>query len=91
MFVQIHIVVSGVVQGVSYRYYTEKKAKKLNLIGSVRNLENGNVEIYAQGADDPLQELIKWCWQGSPMSKVSNIVINEVHNQKEFHSFNTIY
>jgi acylphosphatase len=47
---QVRIIVEGRVQGVSFRYYTEGKAKELQLKGTVRNLSNGSVEIVARGS-----------------------------------------
>ncbi|MDH5559972.1 MAG: acylphosphatase [Deltaproteobacteria bacterium] len=88
---QVHIIIKGKVQGVSYRYYTERAALKLRLKGTVMNLQNGDVEIYAEGEDQVLKELIDWCWKGSPAAVVSNVVVNEVHVEKEFILFHTIY
>ena len=44
-----HIIVSGRVQGVGFRYFCVMNAQKFNLTGSVRNMSNGNVEIFVQG------------------------------------------
>ena len=48
--VRVHVTVSGMVQGVGYRYFTVTEARKLGLAGWVRNLMNGDVELEAQGA-----------------------------------------
>ena len=46
--VRVHVTVSGMVQGVGYRYFTVTGARKLGLAGWVRNLMNGDVELEAQ-------------------------------------------
>jgi acylphosphatase len=44
--------VSGLVQGVGYRYFTQDAADRLHLGGYVRNLRDGRVEVYAIGTDE---------------------------------------
>lgn len=54
----VRIVVSGVVQGVGYRYFIARAASELNLTGYVKNLWDGNVEIYAEGDKAFLHEMV---------------------------------
>jgi acylphosphatase len=70
----IHIIVHGLVQGVNYRAYTREEARKLGLVGTVKNLPDGTVEIFAEGPEDKLKQLEQWCYRGSPMSKVEKVV-----------------
>ena len=49
--------VSGNVQGVGYRYFTQRAAERLQLKGYTRNLPDGRVEVYAIGAPDQLARL----------------------------------
>jgi len=51
--------VHGEVQGVSYRYFTQKKANEYGLTGWVRNAPQGKVEGEAQGDSDSIQKLLK--------------------------------
>ena len=69
----IHLVIHGRVQGVFFRKYTKQKAQSLKLKGTVKNLQNGSVDIIAQGDEDRLRIFIEWCHQGSPTSKVENV------------------
>jgi acylphosphatase len=46
----VHAIVEGEVQGVGFRYTTERVAKELGVAGTVRNLPGGNVEIYAEAS-----------------------------------------
>ena len=49
--------VSGIVQGVGFRYFAQDEAERLRLSGFVRNLRDGRVEVYAIGAPDTLARL----------------------------------
>ncbi|CCW64337.1 unnamed protein product [Phytomonas sp. EM1] len=67
------ILVSGKVQGVFYRKHAQKAAAKLGITGWVRNLPDGRVEILAEGTRAQLDELERWCYEGSPRSRVSEV------------------
>ena len=66
-----HIIVHGKVHGVYFRASTHTKALELSLKGWVRNLSNGTVEVHAEGSQNSLEQLIKWCQKGPPSAKVS--------------------
>lgn len=53
-----HIIFSGRVQGVGFRYHACEKARQLGLTGWVRNLYDGNVEMEIQGKESLIDELI---------------------------------
>ncbi|MEZ6189284.1 MAG: acylphosphatase [Planctomycetota bacterium] len=63
----------GVVQGVGYRWSTVRAAEPLGLVGWVRNLPDGSVEIFAQGPDEALDALERWAQQGPPPARVSAV------------------
>lgn len=73
----LSITVSGKVQGVFYRAFTQKEAQRLQLKGFVRNQPNGDVYIEAEGEETVLQEFITWCKTGSPKSVVKEVTIKE--------------
>jgi acylphosphatase len=73
----LNITVSGKVQGVFYRAFTQKEAQRLQLKGFVRNQPNGDVYIEAEGAEAVLQEFINWCKTGSPLSIVKGVDVQE--------------
>ena len=85
-----HLLVSGKVQGVSYRAYTEQQARSLGLCGVARNLPDGRVEIIAEGDDAALQALEEWAWNGSPLAEVSAVVAEQQSATGEFDDFRTI-
>lgn len=68
-----HLLVSGKVQGVFYRKYTQRVGSALGLTGWVRNLPNGEVEILAEGTATELDAIQRWCYTGSPKSKVTAV------------------
>ncbi|MBS0359619.1 MAG: acylphosphatase [Proteobacteria bacterium] len=73
----LHCYVSGRVQGVYFRDSTQKQAIKLGVKGWTRNLEDGRVEVLASGEEEAVKQLAKWLWKGSPLSKVTDVVIEE--------------
>ena len=77
--------ISGVVQGVGFRYYTQSRANSLGLTGWVRNLVNGDVEVLACGEQAQLDELFSWLEQGPPLARVDNVEA-EVIEVAELHS-----
>lgn len=56
---RLHAIVSGRVQGVGFRYFTQQQAVKLGLNGWVRNRWNGTVEVTAEGTQEQLETLLQ--------------------------------
>jgi acylphosphatase len=83
----IHILISGKVQGVAYRYYMEKMARSLNLKGWVRNTEDGRVEAVIEGEDDSVNAMIEWCRKGPPAAKVSHVEVRDELSMENFNGF----
>ena len=77
------ILVSGKVQGVFYRGWTEMTARTLGLSGWVRNLRSGDVEILASGPDEKVEQLVRLCHQGPPAAEVQTVRVEEVEGQPE--------
>jgi acylphosphatase len=70
---RVHAIVSGRVQGVSYRATTAAQARRLGVVGWVRNRVDGTVELEAEGEDDKVAALLAWCEQGPPTARVSGV------------------
>lgn len=70
---QLHILISGLVQGVFFRFYAQEKAQQLNIAGWVRNLNDGRTEILAIGEEEPLKQLLDWCYQGPSEARVEKV------------------
>ena len=72
------VFLSGKVQGVSFRYHAHEKATLLNLLGWVRNLEDGRVEILVAGPENEVEQMLTWAHRGPPASEVTDMEISEV-------------
>ncbi|NPA39374.1 MAG: acylphosphatase [Thermodesulfobacteria bacterium] len=88
---RVHVFISGKVQGVFFRAYTEEEAKKLGLKGWVRNLPDGRVEAVFEGDEKAIEEMIKWCHKGSPASRVEKVEVIEEPYTGEFSDFRIRY
>jgi acylphosphatase len=71
------ITVYGKVQGVGFRYYTNKKAQSLGLFGFVKNQINGTVYIEVEGDKIAVDLFCEWCNKGSERARVDYITITE--------------
>lgn len=69
--------VVGRVQGVSFRWYTEERARTLGVAGWVRNEPDGSVLLHAEGDDDAVDALLEWCRTGPSMARVSDVAVRE--------------
>jgi acylphosphatase len=65
--------VSGRVQGVGFRFFVQRRAQELGLTGWARNVEDGRVEVYAEGPEKSLSELAAALHAGPPMSDVRTV------------------
>jgi acylphosphatase len=76
----------GKVQGVFYRKYARDKARELNVMGFIKNEPDGTVYFEAEGEKEQIEVFKKWCMDGSPGSKVTNIEMeeNEIQLYKDF-------
>ena len=74
---RVHAIVTGRVQGVSYRASTAGEARRLGLVGWVRNLRDGSVELEAEGPEDAVEGLLTWCHQGPPAARVANVAVED--------------
>ena len=63
--------VTGLVQGVSFRYYARREAERLGLQGWVRNEADGSVQLVAEGDEEALVALLGFLRRGSPMARVN--------------------
>jgi acylphosphatase len=71
------LLVSGIVQGVGYRFFTERAARSLSITGYVRNLRDGRVEVVACCTKEEVQALIDQLRLGPAGAKVDGIVVEE--------------
>ena len=89
---KFRVLISGKVQGVFFRAQTQKKALALGLKGWVRNNRDGQVEAVFAGSKEAVEEMIKWCWQGTPGSKVTSVTsVTSIKSDEKFTTFEIRY
>jgi len=69
----VFISVYGRVQGVGFRFYTQKKAMELGLKGFVRNKVDGSVYIEVEGLSRDVDEFVDWCSNGPEWARVDRL------------------
>ena len=72
-----HLVISGRVQGVGFRYWLQSIAIKKKIFGWVKNNISGNVETLIIGEEQEVKNLIKLCEKGPPSSQVVRVKVSE--------------
>jgi len=70
--------VEGKVQGVGFRKVTLDRARALDLVGIVKNLENGNVYVEASGEGKNIEELINFLQKGPALAAVTSVRAEEL-------------
>lgn len=84
---RVYMNISGRVQGVGFRYYTQHLAVQHNLVGWVKNEEDGTVTIDAQGHEEELNSFIEEIKKGpSRFAKVKNVELTylDIEENKTF-------
>lgn len=84
---RIHLKITGRVQGVFFRDFVKKKALSLDLVGWVRNNDDGSVEVVAEGEEGALDQLAAACQKGPMAAKVLDIKVNKEKASEEFLKF----
>lgn len=87
---RLEAIVSGRVQMVMYRDFTQRKASGLKLTGEVRNLSNGTVYVIAEGKRDSLEKLVQKLFKGSLFSHVESVEVTWLPAKNEFVTFTLI-
>ncbi|MFB6086503.1 MAG: acylphosphatase [Halodesulfurarchaeum sp.] len=72
-----HVFISGRVQGVYFRANTRDQARRRDVDGWVKNLDDGRVEAVFEGDQDAVESMIEWCQEGSPAAEVSDVAVSE--------------
>lgn len=71
----VRVSIEGTVQGVGYRYWTERTATGLDLTGWVRNRRDGSVEALFCGDADAVAEMLQRCHDGPRSARVTMVRI----------------
>ncbi len=88
---RLHARVHGRVQGVNFRYYTTRTARRLGLTGWVANRRDGTVETVAEGPRSDLEQFLDFLHRGSPSASVQEVDVDWRDPSGEFDSFRVRY
>lgn len=88
---RVDMIVKGRVQGVCFRSETKRQGRILNLTGFVRNKDDGDVEVVAEGEEKDIKELVKYCRKGPLGARVDNLDVKFGKNKDEFKFFEIRY
>jgi acylphosphatase len=86
-----HVLISGRVQGVFFRAYTQDAARERRIKGWVMNTRDGRVEAVLEGDKEKVEDMVRWCHRGSPMSHVTGVSVDWEEYTGEFSDFSVRY
>lgn len=91
MMKRISVRITGRVQGVGFRHFTQVRARRLGVDGWVRNEPDGSVRLEAEGPEEDLEELIDAVREGPRAARVDNVNVNWGRATNEFDEFSVRY
>ena len=87
---RIHIIITGTVTGVGFRWWLKMEAEKRNIHGFVKNRTEYEVEALLLGHEKDVEDVVKLCRKGPPSSKVENIKIEDYQQEYSKKSFDIL-
>lgn len=88
---EIRWIVSGRVHGVGFRWATRRRAQEIGLVGWVRNVPDGTVEVAAGGTTEQLRALEQFLYQGPAFASVDRVEKSDIlHEVNDFNDFKII-
>jgi acylphosphatase len=87
----LHAIVYGLVQGVNYRYFVQRNAESMGLTGCVQNLDDGSVEVVAEGEKDKLAQLIAKLKAGPRSARVERVDVEWGEHTGKYNEFEIIF
>lgn len=84
---RVKVIVKGMVQGVNFRYYSQRQAAKFNIAGWVKNLPDGSVAAVFEGDEQDVEAMVQWCRRGPPSAHVTELIAQPEEYRGEFSSF----
>jgi len=88
---RVHLLINGKVQGVFFRQALKVVAKKNNVLGWVRNLNDKRVEAVLEGDSKSINSVIEWTHIGPANSRVDDIEVSNEEFKNEFSMFDILY
>jgi acylphosphatase len=80
-------IVSGRVQGVGFRWFVARHARRLGLAGYARNRADGSVEVMVSGPDEALVALERMLHEGPELARVAAVSVRDMTTEESFPSF----
>ncbi len=74
----VKVRVEGIVQGVGFRYYTYRIAKRYGVKGYVKNMPDGSVEVVAEGDEKKLERFLQEVARGPSSAVVTNVSVEDI-------------
>ncbi|MGM0384985.1 MAG: acylphosphatase [Actinomycetota bacterium] len=71
------IIVHGMVQGVGFRWTCARVADELGVAGWAVNLDDGTVEVLAEGDAEAVERMVDWCRRGPRHARVTRVEVGE--------------
>jgi acylphosphatase len=84
---RLEVIVHGYVQGVGFRWSTREVARRLNLLGYVRNRYDRTVEVVAEGPERALRQLLSFLRTGPSAASVERVDVKWLASSGGFHGF----
>ena len=75
----------------NFRYYTQRTADQLGVTGTVKNLYNGDVEVYAQGEEDAVKKFEAFLNRGPNSARVERVIREEFEEKNDYPDFDVIF
>ena len=85
--IALHISIFGRVQTVGFRNWIKESAEKKRLSGWVRNASDGSVEVFIQGEDETVNDLLGLCWEGPDLADVEDVLTQDSNVDESIVSF----
>ena len=87
---RIHIIITGTVTGVGFRWWLKMEAEKRNILGFVKNRTEYEVEALLLGHEKDVEDVVRLCRRGPPSSRVENIKIEDYQQEYTEKSFDIL-
>ncbi len=87
----MNLIVTGQVQGVGFRWFTERQARRIGVVGWVRNLRDGSVEIWAEGSERNLEALKETVSRGPSGSYVRSVESRPARATGRYYDFSITF
>ena len=91
MKTSVHVIFKGMVQGVFFRDFTQRKSIENDLFGWVKNMDNGDVEAVFEGDDDKIHIVIEWLKHEHPYARVDKVICSNIVYSGKYKSFDIRY